>query len=43
MKLVWHMLRGFAVGLITAPIYAVLYIYDMTYTMPMEAKKRGSK
>ena len=42
-KLAWYMLKGFVVGLLTAPIYALLYVYDMTYTFPHDALKGGAK
>ena len=42
MKLAWYMLKGFVFGLLTAPIYALLYVYDMTYTFPREALKGGT-
>lgn len=43
MKLVWYMLKGFVIGLLTSPIYALLYVWDMTYTFPREALKGGAK
>lgn len=43
MKLAWYMLKGLVFGLLTAPIYALLYVYDMTYTFPREALKGGAK
>lgn len=42
-RLVWYMLKGLVSGLLTAPIVALLHVYDMTYTFPHEALKGGTK
>lgn len=36
MKLAWYMLKGFVIGVLTAPIVALLHVYDMAYTFPRE-------
>lgn len=43
MRLAWCMVMGLVVGVLTAPIYALLYVYDMTWTFPRKATKGGTK
>lgn len=43
MRLAWCMVRGFIVGVLTAPIYALLYVYDMTWSFPREVTEGGEK
>lgn len=39
MTYLWWVIKGFIVGVITAPIIAVLHIWDMTIVMPREARR----